>query len=489
MSDTSVLWLRRDLRLHDNPALVAAAAADELLAVYCFDPREYGERPFGGRDSFRYRKTGAHRVRFRREAVTDLRDRLRDRGGELFVRHGRPERVLPTVVDETDADTVHYHTYPAPEEMGVEEAVREQFRNRPTATERHWGHTLYHVDDLPVRYTEIQDTYTPFRKTVEADAEVREPLEPPTLPATPATASTPGEIPDPETLGVTETAPPDDRGTHPFPGGESAALERLASWMWEGDNLRSYRDTRNGLVGPDYSSKFSPYLNEGCLSPRYVHREVDRYETERVSNDDTYWLVFELLWRDFFQFQVAKHGARFFERPGIRDREIDWADPATDPDAESHLRRWRDGATGIPFVDAAMTELNRTGYVSNRARQIAASFLANNLRIDWRRGAAYFERRLVDYDPASNYGNWAYIAGVGNDSRNRHFDVLSQAETYDPDGAFVKRWLPALSDVPADAVHEPWTLSPDEQTRYGVQLGVDYPEPVVDLEASYEKLP
>jgi deoxyribodipyrimidine photo-lyase len=136
-----------------------------------------------------------------------------------------------------------------------------------------------------------------------------------------------------------------------------------------------------------------------------------------------------------------------------------------------------------------MTELNRTGYVSNRARQIAASFLANNLRIDWRRGAAYFERRLVDYDPASNYGNWAYIAGVGNDSRNRHFDVLSQAEKYDPDGAFVKRWLPALSDVPADVVHEPWTLSPADQTRYGVQLGVDYPEPVVDLEASYEKLP
>ena len=488
MSDTDVLWLRRDLRLHDNPALAAAAAADELLAVYCFDPRSYGDRPFGGRDSFRYRKTGAHRVRFRREAVADLRERLRDRGGELLVRHERPERALRTVADAVDADTLYYHTRPAPEEMGREEAVREQFRNRPTAMERHWGHTLYHVDDLPVRYTEIQDTYTPFRNTVEADAEVREPLAVPEIPPAPPTELVSGEIPAPEALGV-DPVSPDDRGVHPFPGGESAALDRLASWMWDGDNLRSYRDTRNGMVGPDYSSKFSPYLNEGCLSPRYVHREVDRYETERVSNDDTYWLVFELLWRDFFQFQVAKHGARFFERPGIRDREIDWADPETDTDAESQFRRWCEGATGVPFVDANMIELNETGYVSNRGRQIAASFLANNLRIDWRRGAAYFERKLVDYDPASNYGNWAYIAGVGNDSRNRHFDVLSQAETYDSDGAFVRRWLPALSDVPADTVHEPWTLTTAEQRRYGVELGVDYPEPVVDLQASYEKLP
>ncbi len=484
-TDTSVLWLRRDLRLADNPALVAAAAADELLPVYCFDPREYGDRPFGGRDSFRYLKTGPHRVRFRREAVADLRDRLRRRDSDLLVRHGRPERVLPAVVDSVDADTVQFHTFPTPEEMGTEESVRDVFRNRPVETRRHWGHTLYHVDDLPTRYTRIQDTYTPFRQSVEAAASVRDPLDEPELPPTPGAFSSDGlsagEIPESETLGV-ESTEPDDRGVHPFPGGETAARDRLDSWVWEGDNLREYKQTRNGLVGPDYSSKFSPYINEGCLSPRTVHAAVDRYEEERVANDDTYWLVFELLWRDFFQFQFAKHGAQFFERPGIRDRTgIDWGDPETEPTAERRLRRWRDGETGIPFVDATMRELNQTGYMSNRGRQNAASFLANDLRVDWRHGAAYFETQLVDYDPASNYGNWAYVAGVGNDSQNRSFDVVSQAQRYDPDGAFVTHWLPELSDVPGDAVHEPWTLTPAEQRRYGVELGIDYPRPMVDL--------
>lgn len=205
-TDISVLWLRRDLRLADNPALVAAAAADELLPVYCFDPREYGDRPFGGRDSFRYLKTGPHRVRFRREAVADLRDRLRRRDSDLIVRHGRPERVLPAVVDRVNADTVQFHTFPTPEEMGTEEEVRDVFRNRPVETRRHWGHTLYHVDDLPTRYTRIQDTYTPFRQSVEAAASVRDPLDEPELPPTPGAFSSDGlsagEIPEPETLEV-----------------------------------------------------------------------------------------------------------------------------------------------------------------------------------------------------------------------------------------------------------------------------------------------
>jgi len=135
-----------------------------------------------------------------------------------------------------------------------------------------------------------------------------------------------------------------------------------------------------------------------------------------------------------------------------------------------------------------MRELNATGYMSNRGRQNVASFLANNLRIDWRRGAAYFETRLVDYDPGSNYGNWAYVAGVGNDSRDRYFDILKQARRYDGDGEYVRSWVPELSGLPADATHEPWALSDRQQEAYGVVLGTDYPEPVVDLEESYERL-
>jgi deoxyribodipyrimidine photo-lyase len=135
-----------------------------------------------------------------------------------------------------------------------------------------------------------------------------------------------------------------------------------------------------------------------------------------------------------------------------------------------------------------MRELNETGFMSNRGRQNVASFLANNLRLDWRRGAAYFEARLVDYDPCSNYGNWAYIAGVGNDSRDRYFNIVKQARKYDTDAEYVTHWLPELDPLPPESAHEPWTLSRDEQAEYGVELGVDYPEPMVDLEQSYQKL-
>jgi len=490
MPDTAVVWLRRDLRLHDNEALTEAATADRVVPVYAFDPRAYGDREFGGDDSFRYEKTGGHRARFRRESVLDLRASLRERGSDLVVREGTPERVVGAVADGVDADTVHFHTRPTPEETGVEAAVREALSGLAgdVETRRHWGHTLYHINDLPSDYRNIADTYTTFRKAVEAESSVRGPLGTPDLPPLPDDAPTPGDVPTLAALGV-DDPPEDDRGVLSFEGGESAALDRVERYLWDEDRLREYKQTRNGLLGQGYSSKLSAWLNEGCLSPRYVHGEVDRYEDLRVANDSTYWLVFELLWRDFFAFQFAKHGATVFAPGGIRERaDIDWRDPATDDEAARQFERWAAGETGIPFVDANVRELNRTGYMSNRGRQNVASFLANNLRIDWRRGAAHFETELVDYDPASNYGNWAYVAGVGNDSRDRYFNIVTQARKYDGDAEYVTHWLPELDPLPPEYAHEPWTMSEREQADYGVELGVDYPEPVVDLEQSYEKL-
>jgi deoxyribodipyrimidine photo-lyase len=306
---------------------------------------------------------------------------------------------------------------------------------------------------------------------VEANATVREPLGTPDLPPVPDGVDR-GVVPDLDDLGV-DAPPPDDRAVLAFEGGESAGLDRLETYVWERDCLREYKETRNGLLGADYSSKLSPWLNEGCLSPRRVEREVRRYEDRRVENESTYWLVFELRWRDFFQFQFAKHGRTFFAKGGIRRRDdVDWR---TD---EAAFDRWKRGETGVPFVDANMRELARTGYMSNRGRQNAASYLANDLRIDWRRGAAHFETELVDYDPCSNYGNWAYVAGVGNDSRDRSFDVVSQARTYDPEAAYVTTWVPELDPLPPEYAHEPWRLSAAEAADYGVELGVDYPEPV-----------
>lgn len=474
--ETALIWFRRDLRLHDNPTATAAATADEVVPVYCFDPRQFDTATFGGTHSFRFRKTGPHRVRFLRESVADLRQSLREHGSELVVRHGRPEEVLPRIAEAHDVETIYHQRFPTSEERAVADAVQAS----GTAIESLWTHTLHHIEDLPVPPAEIEDTFTPFRKRVEADSHVREPLDAPTLPSFSLTIE-PGALPAIDELGV-EPPPTDDRAVLPFSGGESAGIDRLESYVWEADQLREYKETRNGLLGADFSSKLSPWLNAGCLSPRRVHAAVNAYERQRVANDSTYWLLFELRWRDFFQFQFYKHGDQFFTRGGIRARSIDWREDT------AAFRRWARGETGIPFVDAAMRELNQTGYQSNRARQNAASFLANNLRIDWRWGAAYFETQLVDYDPCSNYGNWAYIAGTGNDSRDRYFNIIKQARRYDGDAAYVTHWLPELAGLPPEYAHEPWTMDADDQARFGVELGDDYPEPMLDLEASYEKL-
>ncbi|TQQ83463.1 DASH family cryptochrome [Halonotius terrestris] len=483
MPETAIWWVRHDLRLHDNPTLAAASEADHLLAVYCFDPAAYGNQPYGGSDDFTFQKTGSHRAQFHREAVDDLRASLRERGSDLLVRHGDPATEIAAVVDAVDADRLHAQRLPAPEEVATEGAVREAVGD-DVAVETHWTHTLYHPDDLPSPPAEIQDTYTPFRKAVEADSDVRPTVETPSLPPLPESAPEAGSIPTLADLDSSLSPPePDDHAGLGFEGGETAGKARLQHYLWEADRLREYKETRNGLRGADFSSKLSAWLAAGCLSPRHIAAEVGRYETERVANDSTYWLVFELLWRDFFQFQVAKYGGQYFAKGGLQERDgLDWRDPDDEPAANTAFDQWCAGETGIPFVDAAMRELNATGYQSNRARQNAASFLANDLGIDWRRGAAYFETQLVDYDPCSNYGNWAYIAGVGNDSRDRAFNILWQADRYDPDAAYVTHWLPELAGLPARYAHAPWTMSDAEQSEYGVELGSDYPEPTVRLE-------
>jgi len=454
---TKVLLFREDLRVHDNPALVAAAD-DEFVPVYVFDDSDYGETRYGAE------KTGARRARFVRESVEDLRESLRERSGDLAVRRGKTKEVVAELVDEYSADEVVLQTKPATEEFERERAVRDTVADEGAETQRLWTHTLYHVNDLPTEPRDTQDTFTPWRKEVERKAGVRDTVETPEELETPTFDD---EIPTLDELGFEDKPATDERAVLPFEGGETRALERMEEYIWERDCLREYKETRNGLVGADYSSKLSAWLARGCLSPRRVYEEVKQYESERVSNDSTYWLVFELVWRDFFQFQFVKHGADFFAPTGIRNVSRDWHGSG------ERFERWCAGATGVPFVDAAMRELNATGYMSNRGRQNVASFLVDVLDIDWRLGAAYFEEKLVDYDVCSNWGNWAYQAGVGNDSRDRYFNVLKQGERYDSDGEFVRLWVPEKEASPNP--HEPY--APE-----------GYDAPVVDVRAEYDRL-
>jgi len=227
----------------------------------------------------------------------------------------------------------------------------------------------------------------------------------------------------------------DARASFVCMGGRSHGLARIRHWFWDTDSIARYKQTRDGLIGADFSSRLSPWLATGALSPREIAKEIHRYERERVTNESTYWLGFELLWRDYFHFWVRRWGRRAFAATGVRGRT-----PCGVHDA-ALFARWCQGTTGEPFVDAGMRELAATGQLSNRARQNVASWLTRTAGLDWRWGADWFEQQLIDFDVGPNWGNWQYVAGVGNDPRNRVFNVRSQAERYDADGAYQALWL------------------------------------------------
>jgi len=229
----------------------------------------------------------------------------------------------------------------------------------------------------------------------------------------------------------------DNRSVLAFKGGESEGYKRLNAYFFETQLIANYKNTRNGMIGADYSTKFSPWLALGCLSPREIFYELKKYESKFSANDSTYWLVFELLWRDYFRFMMKKHRNKYFSISGIKAADLN----PLQQDAKV-LQTWINGKTGNDFVDANMLELKLTGFMSNRGRQNVASYLCNDLKLDWRYGAAYFEQQLIDYDVCSNWGNWAYLAGVGNDPRgNRYFDMLKQAKLYDPKSTYRQLWL------------------------------------------------
>lgn len=222
-----------------------------------------------------------------------------------------------------------------------------------------------------------------------------------------------------------------------FVGGPQMAHQRLRHYLWESDAAQTYFETRNGLEKIDDSTKLSPWLATGSISAREIVSELRRYERERVKNKSTYWVLFELLWRDFFKFEAKKSDARLFQLRGVLDQQPEYEFGAR---SEAAFQDWCDGNTKYPLVNACMNELRTTGWMSNRGRQNAASYLAKEARVPWTWGAKWFEQYLVDFDPSQNWGNWCYFAGVGRDPRNRIFNIETQTRTYDPLGTYQARW-------------------------------------------------
>ena len=469
MTQRILIWYRNDLRVHDLLALDEAVQQQaEIIPVYCFDDRLFGETSFG------FVKTGNYRAQFLIESVADLRNTLQQLGSNLVVRRGLPEEVIPAIAEQLKVDAVSYSKEVTSEEKRVEKKLRKALQAKGIRVNTYWEATLYLPEDLPFSIQQTPELYTNFRKQVEKKSEINEALPAPTkLPPLPEIEV--GEIPTIEDFGLS-TPEIDERGVLNYKGGETEAIKRLEDYFWQQDCLREYKETRNGMLGANYSSKFSAWLANGCISPRYINDQVIKYEAERVKNNSTYWMIFELIWRDFFRFIVAKHGNQVFRIEGMQGVKIPWKQDW------QRFDLWREGKTGYPLVDANMREFAATGFMSNRGRQNVASFLTKNLGIDWRMGAEWFESLLIDYDVCSNWGNWNYTAGVGNDARGfRYFNIGKQTKDYDPQGKYIKHWLPELASLPGDKVRDPGKLTKEEQKRYGVQLGVDYPRPVVDF--------
>ncbi len=463
------------MRLHDNEALMDAMKhGDELLPVYIFDPREWqGILPLTGLP-----KIGSHRAKFILESVADLRQNLRDRGADLIVRTGHPEEVLPELSKQCRGSWVFCNRERTSEELEVQNAVEQSLWAIGREVYYSRGKLLYYTSDLPFPITQTPDTFTQFRKETERLTPVRPPLPTPSrIPMVEDAGIEPGELPELADFGI---APPpcDERAAIEWQGGETAGLDRLVYYLFGSQAISTYKETRNGLVGSDYSSKFSAWLAQGCLSPKRIYTEVKAYEAKNGANESTYWMIFELLWRDFFRLMGKKHGDRIFHKNGFKDEDH----PEWKLDA-GLLQRWMEGQTGTPFVDANMREIARTGFMSNRGRQNVASYLVKDLRVDWRLGAEYFEHVLIDYDVTSNWCNWNYVAGVGADPReNRYFNILSQAERYDPQGEYVKLWCPELSELPEEYAHQPDTLNDAQQSSFALRIGANYPTPLVPSE-------
>ena len=426
---TSIVWFKTDLRLHDNETLIKAIAqSDQIIPVYCFDDSHFEETSFG------FKKTGNFRAQFLLESLADLDKNLRELGSELLVLKGKPELEIPKIVQQFKSTKVFAKREVSYEEKQTKALVQNALFKLKCELLTFSTSTLYHAEDLPFSIKDIPDVFTNFRKKTEKDAIIREAFDAPTEIKSPEIPQL--FLPTLEELNLTFT-PIDSRAVVPFKGGETEAIARLNHYFFETKCISKYKETRNGLIGADYSSKFSPWLAMGCISPRFINYELKKYESQFGANESTYWLIFELLWRDYFRFMMKKYNVKLFQQAGIQNKGI-----SVNKHNAHQLQEWIDGKTGVDFVDANMLELKLTGFMSNRGRQNVASYLCNDLKLDWRFGAAYFEQQLIDYDVCSNWGNWAYLAGVGNDPRgNRYFNIEKQAVDYDRNKSYRNLWL------------------------------------------------
>ena len=421
----SLVWFRNDLRVDDHNGLkLALNNSNKVVGFYCFNPKVFSENKLG------FKKTDVFRTKFLIETVDNLKENLKKNNISLIIKIGDPVEELSNVITQHNIYNIYLQKEWTKEEYDEEALLKSKLTN--VLFHSTYDQFLYHPDDVDNQF--ISDIFTNFRKYCEKKIDVRNLTLNSYKLNSENLLNENYEVPSLNQLGFDDFIL-DNRSAFNFSGGSESAKKRLNQYLWKSRKINYYKKTRNGLIGLDYSSKFSPWLANGSISPREIYWEIKEYEKDILKNQSTYRLVFELIWRDYFKYISLKYGSKIFKIGGILEKDYEWINDFR------IFKDWTEGRTVEPFVNANMIELNSTGWMSNRGRQNVASFLAKGLKIDWRWGARYFESKLIDYDVHSNYGNWMYVSGVGNDPRDRKFSIKFQAERYDPLNKFQNMWL------------------------------------------------
>jgi deoxyribodipyrimidine photo-lyase len=405
----------RDCRIDDNPTLaLIASKVDFLVCLYCVQPMDNFAKKFSQTTS-----STAQRG-YIKQNVLQLNYQLVALGQQLIVAEGEFSHLVEQLI------TFHHISHIARSNSGgsyEQSSWRKLQQKYPAITFLSTdANSLFDQSQLPFDIAGLPASFTTFRKLVEQIAQKKPIKVLKKLPPTPVELI----FMLPDTL--TQSA------NRYFKGGELCAQSHL-KYYFSTHAASRYKDSRNALQGDNFSTQFSPYLAHGALSPRQIMQALNEYEEVHGANESSYWIYFELLWREYFYWYGRKHQQRLFWLSGINENK-----PTLDF-SSNRFTDWCCGKTDFALVNALMHQLNETGWMSNRGRQIVASCLVNELGIDWRYGAGYFEQRLIDYDVTSNWGNWQYIVGVGADPRGgRHFNIEKQTQIYDADGEFVARW-------------------------------------------------
>lgn len=456
-------WFRNDLRFTDNcPLHRAFADAAEIAFIYVHDPRAMHQTCAG------IPRLGWHQRRFLKESLDNLRQLLEAKGHKLTELWGFPEQIIPEIIQTEKFNSLYFSLECAPGERAIESELRQKSHSLGFVIKAEWSQFLFNPERVTSGLANIPQTFTDFRKKIEKEEYetfISEEMSSDSqLRAKPATIMRTYGLdlsdlnkylgvhtsglnfewwnPRSEEQNILERIKKASAPNEKFRlirGGCVAGERRIEDYFFGSKAVSNYFETRNGLIKSLDSTLFSSWLAKGCISPRSVYRRLKDYEQMHGSNKSTYWVFFELLWREFFKLHLLNAGENFFLPHGLY--RVAQKNRYSEAQTQEKIELILNCSTGQTFVDANMRELIQTGYMSNRGRQNVASYMIYELNIPWVLGASMFESFLIDYDVASNWGNWSYIAGVSFDPRGgRNFNIEKQQRDYDPDGSYVAAW-------------------------------------------------